>query len=56
MNVFNGVGVALVTIFADDGSTDVAATAALAADLTGRGVRGVLACGTTGEAGTLTDA
>ena len=56
MNVFNGVGVALVTIFAADGSADVAATAALAADLTGRGIRGVLACGTTGEAAALTDA
>jgi 4-hydroxy-tetrahydrodipicolinate synthase len=56
MNVLSGVGVALVTIFADDGSADVTATAALAADLTGRGVRGVLACGTTGEAATLTDA
>jgi len=55
-NVFTGVGVALVTIFAADGSADVAATAALAGDLTERGVRGVLACGTTGEAGTLTDA
>ena len=56
MNVFTGVGVALVTIFADDGSADPAATAALAGDLTERGIRGVLACGTTGEAATLTDA
>ena len=56
MNVFSGVGVALVTIFADDGSADEAATAALAADLAERGVRAVLACGTTGEAATLTDA
>lgn len=56
MKLFNGVGVALVTIFADDRSVDLAATAALAADLTGRGIRGVLACGTTGEAATLTDA
>ena len=56
MNVFTGVGVALVTIFAADGSVDLAATAALAGDLTQHGIRGVLACGTTGEAATLTDA
>jgi 4-hydroxy-tetrahydrodipicolinate synthase len=55
-NVFSGVGVALVTIFADDGSADLAATAGLAGDLTERGIRGVLACGTTGEAAALTDA
>lgn len=55
MNVFAGVGVALVTIFAEDGGADTAATAALARDLTDRGVRAVLACGTTGEAATLTD-
>ena len=40
MNVFDGVGVALVTIFAADGSADLAATGALAADLAGRGIRG----------------
>jgi 4-hydroxy-tetrahydrodipicolinate synthase len=56
MTVFTGVGVALVTIFADDGAADVASTAALAGDLADRGVRAVLACGTTGEAATLTDA
>ncbi len=56
MNVFTGVGVALVTIFTEDGAADPAATAALARDLTDRGIRAVLACGTTGEAGQLTDA
>ncbi len=56
MNVFTGVGVALVTIFTEDGAADPAATAALARDLTDRGIRAVLACGTTGEAGKLTDA
>ena len=56
MTVFTGVGVALVTIFAADGAADVASTAALAGDLADRGVRAVLACGTTGEAATLTDA
>jgi 4-hydroxy-tetrahydrodipicolinate synthase len=45
-----------VTIFAADGGVDTASTAALARDLTDRGARAVLACGTTGEAGTLTDA
>ena len=56
MTVFTGVGVALVTIFSDDGAADVASTAALASDLADRGVRAVLACGTTGEAATLTGA
>jgi 4-hydroxy-tetrahydrodipicolinate synthase len=56
MTVFTGVGVALVTLFAGDGQADPAATAALARDLAGRGVRAVLVCGTTGEAGKLTDA
>jgi dihydrodipicolinate synthase/N-acetylneuraminate lyase len=56
MNVFTGVGVALVTIFTEDGAADPAATAALARDLTDRGIRAVLACGTTGEADKLTDA
>ena len=35
---------------------DAKATAALAADLVDRGMRGVLVCGTTGEAGKLSDA
>ena len=52
-DVFTGVGVALVTIFKPDGAVDPAATAALAADLVGRGMRAVLVAGTTGEAGTL---
>ena len=56
MDLFTGVGVALVTLLDDDGGVDVAATASLAADLAGRGMQAVLACGTTGEAGSLTDA
>ena len=52
--LFHGVGVALVTIFDQAGAVDPAATAALAADLAGRGMRAVLVAGTTGEAGTLT--
>ncbi len=55
INPFTGVGVALVTIFADDGAADATATAALARNLADRGVRAVLACGTTGEAAALTD-
>ena len=53
---FSGVGVALVTVFDDSGDLDARSTAALAAELAERGMRAVLACGTTGEAATLTDA
>src|SRR5260370_42400065 len=53
---FSGVGVALVTIFDADGSVDEVATARHAEDLARRGMRAVLVNGTTGEAGTLTDA
>jgi 4-hydroxy-tetrahydrodipicolinate synthase len=56
MDLFTGVGVALVTLMDDTGGVDAAATGALAAELAGRGMQAVLACGTTGEAGTLTDA
>ena len=56
MTVFTGVGVALVTMFADDGQADPAATAALARELTDRGTAAVLVCGTTGEASTLSGA
>jgi 4-hydroxy-tetrahydrodipicolinate synthase len=48
-----GVGVALVTLFREDGALDAAATADLAVRLTGLGVRSVLVAGTTGEAATL---
>jgi 4-hydroxy-tetrahydrodipicolinate synthase len=54
--LFNGVGVALVTVFAGDGAVDPAATAGHAAALAARGMRAVLVCGTTGEAGTLSAA
>jgi 4-hydroxy-tetrahydrodipicolinate synthase len=47
---FTGVGVALVTLFAEDGSVDTRATAAHAARLVECGVRAVLVAGTTGEA------
>jgi len=55
MDVFTGVGVALVTLLHADGQVDAPSTAALARDLVGRGMRAVLVCGTTGEAATLTD-
>jgi 4-hydroxy-tetrahydrodipicolinate synthase len=52
--LFGGVGVALVTVFDDQGGVGPGATAALASDLVARGMRAVLVCGTTGEAATLT--
>jgi 4-hydroxy-tetrahydrodipicolinate synthase len=55
MELFTGVGVALVTLLDTEGCVDTAATADLASDLVGRGMRSVLVCGTTGEAATLTD-
>ena len=51
--VFEGVGVALLTLFAGDGEVDVAATAEHAARLVELGVRGVVVAGTTGEAAAL---
>lgn len=56
MSIFTGVGVALATLRDGDDLPDPKATGALAAHLVGRGMRAVLACGTTGEAGRLTDA
>jgi 4-hydroxy-tetrahydrodipicolinate synthase len=55
MSIFTGVGVALVTVRDEHDAPDLAATADLARDLANRGMRAVLACGTTGEAGRLTD-
>jgi 4-hydroxy-tetrahydrodipicolinate synthase len=52
--LFTGVGVALVTVFTDDGALDAGATAGLAGQLVELGVRAVLVAGTTGEASTLT--
>src|SRR2546430_17527714 len=48
--VFTGVGVALVTLFDDQGELDAPASAALAAQLVELGVRAVVVAGTTGEA------
>lgn len=51
--LFAGVGVALVTLFDDDGTLDAPATADLAVRLVDLGVRGVVLAGTTGEASAL---
>lgn len=53
--LWTGVGVALVTLFHDEKSVDVDATAGHAARLVGAGVRAVVVAGSTGEAATLTD-
>ena len=52
--LFTGVGVALATLFADDGGVDAKATADHAATLVDLGVRGVVVAGSTGEANALT--
>src|SRR5579884_4247140 len=54
--VFTGVGVALVTVFQDDGEVDHRATARLAAELVELGVQSLIVAGTTGEADALEDA
>jgi 4-hydroxy-tetrahydrodipicolinate synthase len=54
MQLYTGVGVALLTLLDPDGDVDLQATADLAADLAARGMQAVLACGTTGEPATLT--
>lgn len=51
--VFRGVGVALLTLFSDDGGLDEAASARLAARLVDAGVSGVVVAGSTGEAAAL---
>src|SRR5437868_8197426 len=51
--LFSGVGVALVTLFGDDGCLDAAATAEHAARLVELGIRAVVVAGTTGEAASL---
>ncbi|MFZ4585049.1 MAG: dihydrodipicolinate synthase family protein [Acidimicrobiia bacterium] len=50
---FEGVGVALCTIFDDQGKLDAAATADLASQLVDCGVAALVVAGTTGEAVTL---
>lgn len=51
--VFSGVGVALVTLFDEEGEIDAPATADHAARLVAAGVQAVVVAGTTGEAATL---
>jgi 4-hydroxy-tetrahydrodipicolinate synthase len=51
--VFEGVGVALVTLFDEEGELDAPATADHAARLVDAGVQAVIVAGTTGEAATL---
>lgn len=51
---FGGVGVALVSLFDDDGALDVAATLDHAERVVDAGVRAVLLAGSTGEAPALT--
>jgi 4-hydroxy-tetrahydrodipicolinate synthase len=53
---FVGVGVALVTLFDEDGGLDAGGTAELAARLVEAGVRAVVVAGTTGEAAALSPA
>lgn len=53
MPLFTGVGVALVTLFDEDGGLQAGQTAELAARLAGLGVRAVLVAGSTGEAAAL---
>ncbi|PRZ40407.1 4-hydroxy-tetrahydrodipicolinate synthase [Antricoccus suffuscus] len=53
-DIFHGIGVALVTLFDDEGNVDIDATTALAATLVGEGLTSVLVAGTTGEAAALT--
>src|SRR3954453_20608488 len=54
MTLFTGVGVALVTLFDDDGGLAAKPTADLAAQLVDLGLTAVLVAGTTGEASALT--
>lgn len=51
--LFRGAGVALLSLFDDNGVLQVADTAAFAATLSSRGVAGILVAGTTGEFWTL---
>ena len=51
--VFEGVGVALVTLFDDDGGLDAAATADHASRLADAGATAVVVAGSTGEAASL---
>jgi 4-hydroxy-tetrahydrodipicolinate synthase len=51
--IFTGVGVALLTLFDQDGALDASSTAGHAARLVDEGARAVVVAGTTGEAASL---
>lgn len=51
--LFTGVGVALVTLFDDEGEIDAPATADHAARMVDAGIAAIIVAGTTGEASTL---
>jgi 4-hydroxy-tetrahydrodipicolinate synthase len=51
--IFSGVGVALVTLFDDDGEVDAKATGDHASTLVELGMRAVIVAGSTGEASSL---
>lgn len=51
--LFTGVGVALVTLFEEDGALDLLATADHARRMVDAGMRAILVAGTTGEPSTL---
>jgi len=55
MSALAGLFTAMVTPFAADGSVDEEATVAIARHLLDHGSDGLVVCGTTGEAATLTD-
>jgi 4-hydroxy-tetrahydrodipicolinate synthase len=55
MRPYEGLLTAMVTPFAPDGSVDEAGAVALARHLLANGSHGLVVCGTTGEAATMTD-
>jgi 4-hydroxy-tetrahydrodipicolinate synthase len=56
MDALSGLLTAMVTPFGEDGRIDEAAAVAMARHLLANGSDGLVVCGTTGEAATLTDA
>src|SRR3954471_9854441 len=56
MTALAGLFTAMVTCFSDDGRVDDEATVAITRHLLANGSDGLVVCGTTGEAATLTDA
>ena len=55
MRPYEGLLTAMVTVFAADGSVDEDGTVAIARHLLAHGSDGLVVCGTTGEAATMTD-